>query len=83
VHTIVINAAHQRDTRYWQRPDLGISAEDVRFYAHGMNVRIHSLGAVDSLACAIALKDAAGQELRRCGAAPIEAPRELWPRTGM
>ena len=65
---------------YWQRHDLGISHDDVRFYAHGMNVRIHSLGAVASPACKIALKNKAGEILKLCDIPPIDAPTDLWPR---
>jgi hypothetical protein len=66
---------------YWKRPDLGIGKDDVRFYPHGMNVRIHSLGAVDTPETTIALKNAAGEILKVCDVPPIPAPADLWPRS--
>jgi hypothetical protein len=65
---------------YWTRPDLGIGRDDVRFYPHGMNVRVHSLGAADTPESSIVLKNAAGMVLKRCDIPSLEAPKDLWPR---
>jgi hypothetical protein len=65
---------------YWSRPDLGIGKDDIRFYPHGMNVRVHSLGAADTPETVIVLKNAAGVVLKRRDIPAIEAPRDLWPR---
>jgi hypothetical protein len=78
--TIVTMERISAGDAYWKRPDLGIGKEDVVFYPHGMNVRIHSLGAVDSPPSVIALKNAAGEILKTCEIPPIEAPADLWPR---
>ncbi len=65
---------------YWQRCDLGVSKEDVRYYRHGMNVRIHSLGAMPSPEVTVALKNAQGVTLKTQTLPPLPAPTDLWPR---
>jgi hypothetical protein len=79
-YTIITMEKISPGTDYWSRPDLGIGKDDVRFYPHGMNVRIHSLGGVDSPPAIIALKNSAGKILKACDIPPIEAPKDLWPR---
>lgn len=64
-----------------ERCDLGICREDVREYAHGLNVRVHSLGHTDTPAAKIALKDRDGQIVRLADIPPLEAPADLYPRT--
>lgn len=63
------------------RCDLGICREDVRRYAHGLNVRVHSLGHENSPAAKIALKDPSGEIVRLADIPPMEAPADLYPRT--
>ena len=79
-YTIITMERISAGVDYHRRPDLGISEDDIRFYAHGMNVRIHSLGAVSSPECTIALKNKSGEVLKLCDIPPIEAPADLWPR---
>ena len=79
-YTIVTMERISEGKPYWERPDLGIGDDDVVFYPHGMNVRIHSLGAVDTPQSVIALKNASGEILKTCDIPSIEAPRDLWPR---
>lgn len=67
-------------TPYWERCDLGLSREDIRFYPHGINIRIHSLGAVHSPEAEIVLKDREGKIRRTAVLPPLEAPSDLWPR---
>ena len=66
---------------YWQRPDLGVSEHDVMVFDHGINVRIHSLGAVASPEVDVVLKDADGKVLKRATLPSLEAPADLLPRT--
>lgn len=63
------------------RCDLGISPEDVRRYAHGLNVRVHSLGHTASQAAKIALKDPDGAIVKMADVPPLDAPEDLYPRT--
>ena len=80
LYTIVTMERISSGVDYWSRPDLGIGKEDVKFYPHGMNVRIHSLGAADSPPSTIALKDQSGTVLKTCDIPSIQAPADLWPR---
>ncbi|MBQ7915725.1 MAG: hypothetical protein IJ315_02925, partial [Firmicutes bacterium] len=65
---------------YWDRPDLGVGEEDVFVYDHGINVRIHSLGAVDSPQVDVVLKDADGNVLKKAVLPSLPAPTDLWPK---
>ena len=79
-YTIITMEKISSGTAYWERQDLGIGKDDIVFYPHGMNVRIHSLGAVDTEPSVIALKNAEGKTLKTCDIPVIEAPSDLWPR---
>ncbi len=63
-----------------QRYDLGICPQDVRLYAHGMNVTVHSLGCLPTPPADIVLRDAQGNELGRETLPSLPAPNDLWPR---
>ncbi len=65
---------------YWERPDLGVSKEDIRVYDHGINVRIHSLGSVPTPQTDVVLKDGDGNILKRAVLPPLPAPTDLWPK---
>ena len=66
---------------YWSRPDLGIDAEDVKVAGNRMKVTVHSLGAVDSSAAVVVLRDNKGKVLASANAAPLKAPTDLIPKT--
>jgi hypothetical protein len=66
---------------YWSRPDLGISADDVKVEGNRMKVTVHSLGGVDALASRVVLHDRAGKVLASAKAAPLKAPLDLLPKT--
>lgn len=78
--TIVMMELIEHGTSYWERCDLGVGPEDVHFYAHGLNVTIHSLGAVDSPDVTVALKDKNGNILKTALLPSLPAPTDLWPR---
>jgi len=65
---------------YWERPDLGVSDEDIRIFDHGINVRIHSLGAVATPETEVALKDEDGNVLKKAVLPSLPAPTDLWPK---
>src|ERR1035437_5629470 len=48
---------------YWSRPDLGISADDVKVEGNRMRVTVHSLGSVDAPASKVVLRDRTGKLL--------------------
>ncbi|MBR1920162.1 MAG: hypothetical protein IJ831_11120 [Spirochaetales bacterium] len=64
------------------RYDLGISRDDLFLFEHGLNVRIHSLGAVPSPeGIKVVLKRPDGSVALDCELPSIEAPTDLYPRT--
>ena len=65
---------------YWERPDLGVSEEDIRIFDHGINVRIHSLGAVATPETEVVLKDEDGNVLKKAVLPSLPAPTDLWPK---
>ncbi len=66
---------------YWLRPDLGISADDVKIDRSQMKVTIHSLGAIDAPASKVVLRDSSGKVLASAHAAALKAPLDLLPKT--
>jgi hypothetical protein len=66
---------------YWSRPDLGISADDIKVEGNRMKVTVHSLGSVDAPAAKVVLRDRDGKVLASANAAPLKAPLDLLPKT--
>lgn len=66
---------------YWTRPDLGISAEDVKVDGARMRVTLHSLGGIDAPASQVVLRDKTGKVIASAKAAPLKAPVDLEPKT--
>jgi hypothetical protein len=66
---------------YWSRPDLGISADDVKVEGNQMKVTVHSLGAVDAPASKVVLRDSTGKVIATTHAAALKAPLDLQPKT--
>jgi hypothetical protein len=79
--TIVTLKLKEKGIPYWQRPDLGISADDVKLHGRTMTVTIHSLGAVASPPTSLALFDNQGRLVATAPVPRIEAPLDLRPRT--
>lgn len=71
----------EKGTPYWQRPDIGISRDDVKLNGNSVQVTVHSLGAVDAPAGFVILRDTAGRELARAKTPPLKAPLDLVPKT--
>lgn len=80
VTTVIELRLVEEGVPYWSRPDLGVSEDDIRIYDHGINVRIHSLGAVDSPEVYVVLKDADGNVLKKAVLPSLPAPTDLWPK---
>ncbi|WP_263379398.1 LamG domain-containing protein [Granulicella paludicola] len=70
----------EKGTPYWERPDLGISSDDVSLEGHTMKVTIHSLGAVDAPDSKLTLRDAAGRILTTAPIPALKAPLDLIPK---
>ena len=71
----------EKGVPYWSRPDLGISADDVKVEGNRMKVTVHSLGSVDAPAAKVVLRDRDGKVLASANAAPLKAPLDLTPKT--
>jgi hypothetical protein len=79
--TVLTFNLKQPGTAYWQRPDLGITSEDIQVIGNEVHVRVHSLGAVATPAVTIAVRDRAGQIIAKQQLPPIAAPVDLLPKT--
>jgi len=66
---------------YWSRPDLGIGADDIKVEGNRMKVTVHSLGAVDTPAAKVVLRDRTGKVIATASAAALKAPVDLVPKT--
>lgn len=66
---------------YWERPDLGISKDDVFLRDKKLSVTIHSLGGLNSLPTTLALVEQSGKVLLSAPVPQLEAPVDLLPRT--
>jgi hypothetical protein len=66
---------------YWSRPDLGLTARDVRVSGRTIRVTVHSVGAVDAPASAVVIRDASGKTLASAPVPAIKAPVDLRPKT--
>ena len=71
----------EKGVPYWSRPDLGISADDVKIEGNRMRVTVHSLGAVDAPPSKVVLRNRAGKMLATAQAAALKAPLDLLPKT--
>jgi len=71
----------EKGVPYWSRPDLGISADDVKVEGNRMKVTVHSLGGVDAPTSRVVLRDRTGKVLASAKAAPLKAPLDLLPKT--
>jgi hypothetical protein len=65
----------------WDRPDLGIGADDVRISKGAIRVTVHSLGSVPAPSSTVTLIDASGHEVAHAQVPPIPAPLDLLPKT--
>jgi hypothetical protein len=65
---------------YWSRPDLGIDREDVKMTKGGMEVTVHSLGAVDAPPAAVVVRDRAGNIVAKTRTPMLKAPSDLVPK---
>ncbi|MBE3135115.1 MAG: hypothetical protein IMZ55_16740, partial [Acidobacteria bacterium] len=70
-------------TPYWSRPDLGISADDIRVTGRTMRVTVHSLGAISAAPARVVLRDRTGRILASAGVPRLSAPADLRPRTAL
>jgi len=65
---------------YDERPDLGISKDDVNIEDNSVNVTVHSIGAQSSPSSTIELRDESGKLIASAVIPSMEAPLDLMPR---
>jgi len=68
---------------YWSRPDLGISASDVRIAGRDVTITIHSLGAVEAPSSRLVLRSRDERVIARANVPALPAPVDLRPRTAV
>src|SRR4030095_4469806 len=80
VTTIINLKLVAKGTPLWERPDLGISRDDVVVRGTSISLTVHSLGAKDSQAVTAALVNQNGKVLKTAVVPKLEAPLDLRPR---
>jgi hypothetical protein len=81
VCTVVDLRLISKGTPSWARPDLALTADDVRVAGRVMTVTVHSLGSVPAPAARVVVRDRQGRELATATVPPLPAPTDLRPRT--
>lgn len=81
VTTVLDLTLKQPGVPYWQRPDLGLSTDDVTLTGHTLHVIVHSLGAIDTPPATLILRNAAGKTLATAAIPSLKAPLDLTPKT--
>jgi len=76
---ILEKPAAPTDTRF----DLGIGRDDIRPVSGGIDVTVHSIGAVASPRSVLVLEDATGREVARAAIPSLAAPVDLLPKTAV
>jgi hypothetical protein len=64
----------------WDRPDLGIGADDVHVSKGSIRVTVHSLGSVAAPPSTVTLIDASGHVVASAKVPAIPAPLDLLPK---
>lgn len=68
-------------TAYWQRPDLGISRDDVTLHNRSLHIRVHNLGSVPTPETKIVARTFDGAIISSAMIPPLSAPVDLLPKT--
>lgn len=70
-------------TPTWDRPDIGISREDLVVKGRRLTVRVHSLGATKTPKGTVLLENAAGNFVASVRIPSLDSPADLTPRTAV
>jgi hypothetical protein len=65
----------------WDRPDIGIGADDVHVAKGSIRVTVHSLGSVAAPASTLTLVDSSGHVVASTKVPALPAPLDLLPKT--
>ena len=79
--TVIVMNLKKKGVPYWDRPDLGIGADDVNVNGSVVSVTVHSLGSVKSPATVVVLTDSNGKELARADVPALEGLSGYTPVT--
>jgi Concanavalin A-like lectin/glucanases superfamily len=79
--TILTLKLKKLGTPYWQRPDLGISRDDIQGNGRELRVLVHSLGSVSSPATTVVVRNRDGDVITAQKLDPLPAPLDLFPKT--
>ena len=78
-YTVIRLKLKQPGAPYWERPDLGISGDDITVIKGAVKVKVHSLGAVDAPPVKVVLRDRTGKIVSYADTHQLPAPRDLFP----
>src|SRR5262245_23570487 len=81
VSTVLTLRLISKGIPYWNRPDLGISKDDVTIQGNRVVVTVHSLGALGAPATRLALRGADGKVIASETVPALKAPLDLMPKT--
>ena len=79
--TVIEMKLKKKGTPYWQRPDLGIGADDVRVNGRDVAVTVHSLGSVKSPETAVTLVGGDGTIVARADVPALDGLTAYTPVT--
>ena len=81
VTTVIQMKLVSKGVPYWERPDLAISADDVKAIGRNLLVTVHNIGSVDAPETDIVLRDAGGASIATATVPALKAPVDLIPKT--
>jgi hypothetical protein len=81
VTTVIQMKLVSKGTPYWERPDLGISEDDIKVNGGNIVVTVHNIGSADALQADIVLRDAGGTQVATAAIPELKAPLDLKPKT--
>lgn len=68
------------EKEYSERPDLAIGPNDIKVEKDSITVRVHNLGAVNTLSSRLEIKNGIGQIIATSPIPTLEAPVDLYPK---
>ena len=81
VSTVIQMKLVSKGTPYWDRPDLGISGDDIKISGSDLAVTVHNIGSADAPQSDIVLRDAGGTQIAKATVPELKAPLDLMPKT--
>lgn len=79
--TVIELTLSKQGVPYWERPDLGVSADDVKVAGDRVRVTVHSVGAKATPGARVVLRDKAGRTIATASVPGLAAPLDLRPKS--